>query len=82
MTFYEMIKMIHEGETRPFGRQKTELGRTKSYYEKVLDSLDCEQVMLTSADIFATDWEVCEKGVSDFTDSAFKVERSYSHDFD
>lgn len=77
MTFYEMIKLIHEGENRPFGRGYYHPRDGASYYEKVLNSNEDEQVMLTNADIFATDWEICEDDVRDETDDVFKIERSF-----
>ena len=77
MTFYEMIKLIHEGETRPFGRGYYHPRGESPFYEKVIDSNDYVQVMLTSKDIFATDWDICQDSVRDETDNAFRVERTF-----
>lgn len=77
MTFYEMIKLIHEGETRPFGRGCYYPRDGGPYYEKVISSNEDEQVMLTNKDIFATDWDICQDYVRDETDEAFKIKRSY-----
>lgn len=60
MTFYEMIKLIHDGETRPFGRGCYHMRDGSLYYEAVISPSGDEQVMLTNKDIFATDWDICQ----------------------
>lgn len=59
MTFYEMIKLIHDGETRSFGRGCYHLRDGSLYYEKVISS-NGDEVTLTNKDIFATDWNFCQ----------------------
>lgn len=66
MTFYEMIKKIHEGETRPFGRDLFySLLHGKKIYGKVLypafNGRERESMILTSKDLFSSDWEVCQE---------------------
>ena len=66
MTFYEMIKKIHEGETRPFGRDLFySLLHGKKIYGKVLypafNGRESASMILTSKDLFSSDWEVCQE---------------------
>ena len=66
MTFYEMIKKIHEGETRPFGRDLfySPLHRKKIYGKVLYPAFgrrESASMILTSQDLFSSDWEVCQE---------------------
>ena len=60
MTFYEMIKAIHEGKARKFGRSLRNVFEEDRnvVYDVILDPYENETI--TSEDIFADDWEILE----------------------